>query len=90
MRRLLFILALLFSFSFGFTACDSGEAGDDDIEVADLPQSITSYVTQNYPGATIEEAEREEEDDKIYYEIELSSGEELRFDSAGSFIGMGD
>ena len=88
MSRLLLILALVFSVSFGMTAC--GEANENDIDVSELPQSVVTYVTQNYPSASIEEAEKQEDDGQIYYEVELNTGEELLFDATGMYVGTGE
>lgn len=88
MTRLLSILCLVFSLSLSFVACDSDHS--EDVAVADLPQSITTYVSQNYPNSTIEEAERETENNRTTYEIELSTGEELVFDDSGNYIGKDD
>ncbi len=59
---------------------------DDDIDPANLPATILTYITQNYPNDSIVEAEL---DDDIY-EVYLSSGIELYFDINGVFLGMDD
>lgn len=59
---------------------------DEQVAIADLPQPITAYVAENYPDATITEAEREREKGRTIYEVELNTGEELIFGEDGSFI----
>lgn len=61
--------------------------GDEDLSPEDLPASIRDFVTTHFSGATIEEAERENNGN---YEIELSNDVELIFDSAGKFLGRPD
>lgn len=84
MKRLLLLFTMLFAVSLFTTACDGVDEGD--VAIADLPQAITTYVTENYPQSTIEEAEKEEEDGAVVYEIELNTGEELIFAADGSFL----
>jgi hypothetical protein len=61
-------------------------ADRDDVPVdpANLPASIRDYITQNYPGASIVRAER----DESKYEVYLDNGFELYFDLNGNFIGF--
>ncbi|APG59920.1 PepSY-like domain-containing protein [Christiangramia salexigens] len=60
---------------------------DMHVRTSSLPQSILNYVTENYPNLTIREAEIE---DNNNYEVELSNGLELIFDSNGNFLGIDD
>lgn len=46
-------------------------------------QPITEYVAQNQPGQRITKIDKE---DKGGYEIELSNGLDIKFDSNGTFI----
>jgi hypothetical protein len=55
----------------------------DAINPANLPQNILSYISTNFPNATIIEAEL----DDNYYEVELNNGMELYFDAQGNFLG---
>ena len=52
------------------------------VPVAIIPASITSYVTANYAGQTINTIEIE----TTGYDIELSSGLDLVFNAQGEFI----
>ena len=61
--------------------------GDEDIAVGDLPENIRTFINTHFSGATIEEAERENNGN---YEIELSDDTELVFDSNGNFLGRAD
>ncbi len=60
---------------------------DTSVSTSTLPQSILDYITENYPGLTIVEAEIE---DNQNFEIELSNGIELIFNSQGEFLGIDD
>ncbi|WP_300434318.1 PepSY-like domain-containing protein [Christiangramia sp.] len=59
-------------------------SADASISTSTLPQNILDYITDNYPGLTIIEAEIE---DNQNYEITLSDDTELVFDSEGNFLG---
>lgn len=60
---------------------------DNSINVATLPQEVLDYITTNYPDETIATSEIE---DNGNYEVELSSGLELVFNSSGTFLGIDD
>jgi len=57
------------------------------IDHASLPQIILDYITQNYANATIIEAEIESNGN---YEVSLSNGVELYFNSNGDFLMTGN
>ncbi|WP_300442075.1 PepSY-like domain-containing protein [Christiangramia sp.] len=57
---------------------------DAHVRTSTLPQSILEFITNNYPGLTIIEAEVE---DNNNFEITLSGNTELIFDSQGNFLG---
>ena len=61
--------------------------GDENIAPGDLPVNIRNFITTYFPGATIEEAERENNGN---FEIELSNDVELIFDADGNFLGRAD
>ncbi|QHI36149.1 hypothetical protein IMCC3317_15080 [Kordia antarctica] len=60
---------------------------DNSINVATLPQVVLDYIATNYPNETIATSEIE---DNGSFEVELSSGIELIFNSSGTFIGIDD
>lgn len=62
------------------------DEGDEDIEVAELPQAITDYISENYPDLSIIEAEMEDEG----FEVSLNDGTEIKFDSDGNFVSAED
>lgn len=62
-------------------------SADIHVRTSTLPQNILDYITENYPGLTIVEAEIE---DNQNYEIELSNEIELIFNSQGEFLGIDD
>lgn len=66
---------------------DEDDFGDEDIAPANLPEKIRNFVTTHFAGASIEEAERENNGN---YEIELSNDVELIFDADGNFLGRAD
>jgi len=66
---------------------EEDEGDEEEIDPADLPQTIIDYLAENYPGVDIDEVEY---DDDGYYEVELDNGVELYFDEDGNLIGMDD
>ncbi|MAL60196.1 MAG: hypothetical protein CMC14_09120 [Flavobacteriaceae bacterium] len=60
---------------------------DNSINVATLPQVVLDYIATNYPDETISASEIE---DNGNYEVTLSSGIELIFDTNGDFLGIDD
>ena len=65
---LLLLLALVGCFS-------DPDCGEDGIAVTDLPAAVTDAIEAEYPGATLLEAELEEENYEV--EIETADGEVL-------------
>lgn len=57
--------------------------GGDTIPAADLPQAVLDYVTENYPGDSIENAMLE---NNGYLFLHLSSGVMLLFDADGNTL----
>lgn len=62
-------------------------SADSHVRTSTLPQNILDYITENYPGLTIIEAEIE---DNQNYEITLRDDTELIFNSQGEFLGIDD
>jgi len=46
-------------------------AADDDIDLKELPQSVVMAIGKRFPGATLLEAEKDEDDDRIEYDVEI-------------------
>jgi len=63
---------------------DDYEDHCDEVDVADLPQAISDYVSTNYNDITIEEARFDEETNEYF--IELSNELVLVFDGEGVFL----
>lgn len=70
-------------------------SGDwDDVEVPRgkevpaglIPQGIKNYVSQNYAGQKIESIDK----NRNGYDVELSNGIDLKFNSQGQFMRCGD
>lgn len=62
---------------------DENDGDKTNVEAASLPQTILDYLSANYPDKTIIEAEVDEDGT---YEITLSNGIEVTFDSNGTFL----
>ena len=43
----------------------------DDIELKELPQSVVMAIEKRFPGATLLEAEKDEDDGRVEYEVEI-------------------
>ncbi len=55
--------------------CGLRSAGaDEKVPVKDLPKAVVAAVKALYPNGTITEAEKDTEDGKVVYEIEVTSG----------------
>jgi len=65
------------------TPCDEGQ----DIAVAQIPESVQSYLSENYPGLRITEAERYEGG---FLEVELADDIHVYFGAGGEFLGDDD
>ncbi|WP_026837389.1 PepSY-like domain-containing protein [Gillisia sp. JM1] len=79
---------LIFDSAGNFLGEDNDEDddfGDHDVNISDLPQNIKDFITTNYPGISIEEAEIENNGN---FEIELENDIELIFDADGNFLGV--
>lgn len=78
---------LIFNSQGEFLGIDNeeNEFGDEDIDPSDLPQNILDFISSNYPGINIEEAELENNGN---YEVELENDVELIFDGDGNFLGQ--
>ena len=59
--------------------------GDRDIAASELPQKIKDFLAENYSGASVEEAEIENNGN---YEVELDNDVEIIFDADGNFLGQ--
>ena len=53
------------------------------IPVEMLPQNITAYLSENYPGTSIAYAEKKNKIIDTYYEVSMSNGYEVEFNSNG-------
>ena len=92
MKKLGFILFISLLALF---ACNKEKSSDNissgssnTISASDLPTSVTNYVADNYPDATINSA-AEMSNSQAKYVVLLSTEEELAFDGNGNFLGDG-
>ena len=83
-------LELVFDMDGNFLGIDDDgedDFGDEHLTVSEIPQNILDFISDNFPGVEIDEAERENNGN---YEIELENDMELIFDSNGDFLGQGE
>lgn len=60
-----------------------------DVSEDELPENTMNYITQNYSGFEIEDAEEVESNGKTYFEVELENDQQeidLLFNMQGDFI----
>ncbi|MBC7776810.1 MAG: PepSY-like domain-containing protein [Phycisphaerae bacterium] len=88
MKKTMLILTAFAALAvFQWTACGK----DNTVAIADLPSAIKVYVDANYPGYTLDEAEKETNcSGATVYDVEIEQGEEndleLTFDIDGNFL----
>ncbi len=83
-------LELIFDANGNFLGIDDDETedfGDEYIPISEIPQNILDFITANFPGVGIDEAEKENNGN---YEIELENDIELVFDANGNFLGLAE
>ena len=68
-----------------FTADGALKETETDINIEDLPATVTSYIKSNYKNATIKEAAVIVRGDSKMYEAEVK-GKDLLFDEQGKFL----
>ncbi|RMG63767.1 MAG: hypothetical protein D6722_17415, partial [Bacteroidetes bacterium] len=84
-------MELYFDLQGNFLGTDDAYGCDDDyVDPATLPSAVLSYISTNYPNASIYEAEQDYECGAEVYEVELDNGVELYFDLQGNFLGTDD
>lgn len=47
----------------------------DDIAISDLPKAVTQAIMKRYPKAKLISAERERDNGKMHYEVEIQQGD---------------
>jgi hypothetical protein len=65
------------------------QADEETIATSDLPAAVTDKLNELYPDAEILEAEKETEDGRTVYEVELKTGGktiEVEFDADGTVL----
>lgn len=58
------------------------DGNDNPIPTSMIPKKILSYIKTNYPNVSITKINKEERD----YEVDLSNGTELEFNSKGNIL----
>lgn len=84
MRKQIFVLMLIVA---GFVACNKSETSSSSVNQtitsSDVPSSITTYVSENYPDATIVSTIKTS-DLPTSYVVTLSTAEQITFDQKGN------
>ena len=83
-------LELVFDQDGNFLGIDEDsddDFGDEHLTVSEIPQNILDFIEDNFPGAVIDEAEKENNGN---YEIELENDVELIFSSSEEFLGQAE
>ncbi len=79
----------MFIIAIGFSSCKKdSNSTEQSISISSLPASVTNYVANSYPDATITQAFSEKQKD-VSYVLTLNTNEELAFDKEGSYVGDG-
>lgn len=83
------VIFAMFIIAIGFASC-SKDSNDSEqaISISSLPASVTNYVSNNYPDASIYQAVTVKSKDANYI-LTLNTDEELAFDKEGSYVGDG-
>ena len=68
------------------TSTVSNATSSTSMNVADLPASVTNYINDNYPDATIYSASKIANNQAVYV-VTLSTEEQLAFDGTGNCLG---
>lgn len=66
---------------------------DDDIPISELPPAVIKAIEARFPGAKIEEAERDTRDGRLIYEVEIEvngDDKELEITPDGEIIDIDD
>jgi hypothetical protein len=71
------------------SACSKEQTSSNyqEISVAELSSSITTFIDENYPDATIVSALQAEKATDATYIVALNTSEEIAFDAAGTCLG---
>ena len=80
------ILALVLStLSINCTSCNNDDSNDIEtvITINELPEQAQVFIKTYFPDDKVSKVERNFEDNIVYFEVDLSSGIELVFDSKG-------
>jgi hypothetical protein len=85
---MLMCLLALFACKKETSTTSSSTASTSSMNVADLPASVTTYIADNYPDATIFSATKVTNSDASYV-VTLSTEEQLAFNANGDCLGDG-
>ena len=84
------VILAMFIIAIGFASCkkDTNSSTEQTISISSLPSTVTNYVSNNYPDASIYKAVSLTHSDANYI-LTLNTEEEIAFDNAGSYLGDG-
>lgn len=82
MKMIISMVAFAASTLFGLQSC---EKNDELINGQDLPNTTQSWVTSNFPDATIVRAEKDYDDGTYTYKVTLSDGTFIEFRKNGEW-----
>ena len=77
----LFLVAVICMLAQSLTSL----ADDRMIPVSQLPATVNTFVTKNFPGKTITYAEKDVEFGGTKYEVMLNDGAKIEFDKKGNW-----
>lgn len=83
MKQLFLTTIIILSLIFN-TSCNDDDS-ETPVQSQEIPSEIKNYVTTNFPSSTITNATIEN-DDSHKYEITLSGGYKLKFNSANAIV----
>lgn len=85
------VILAMFIIAIGFSSCkkDSNDSAEQAINLSSLPASITQYVDNNYPDASVYQAVTVKHDEAKYI-VTLNTDEEIAFTETGNYLGDGE
>lgn len=67
---------------------DANGSNDEDIAVAELPESIITFIETYFSEIAYKEVKKEKDDNRVKYEIELVNGFEMDFNEVGELTSI--
>lgn len=86
MKKLMTYLIVGIFACLAWSCSDDNDTPDRVVSASDLPKGATTFVNDMYPGATITRAEIDIDKGMTYYDVRLSNGADIEFDSSGDWV----